>query len=92
VGPNRPLSWGDPRSAANLVGTRRPGEEEGSPKSGHAWPPPKQEKRSVRQERCAAVQAAHPSHDGLRVPDLEIRCPQPCQKAASTTIQVPSHC
>jgi hypothetical protein len=39
VGPNSKLSWGDPRFAANLVGTRRPGEEEGSPKIGHAWPP-----------------------------------------------------
>jgi hypothetical protein len=63
-----------------------------NPKIGHAWPPPKQEKRSVRQERCPALQAAHPSHDGLRMPDLEIRCPQPCQIAASATIQVPSHC
>jgi hypothetical protein len=79
-------------AAANLVGTRQPGEKEGSSKIGHAWPPAKQEKRSVRQKWLAALQAAHPSHDGLRMPDLEIRCPRPCQKAASATIQVSSHC
>jgi hypothetical protein len=26
------------------------------------------------------------------MPDLEIRCQQPCQKTASARIQVPSHC
>jgi hypothetical protein len=39
-----------------------------------------------------SVRTAHPSHDGLRMPSLEIRCLQPYPKAASATIQVPSHC
>jgi len=32
------------------------------------------------------------SYDGLRMPGLEVRCPQPCPEAASITIQVSSHC
>jgi hypothetical protein len=39
-----------------------------------------------------AVVAAYPFHDGLRMSDLEIRCPQPCPKTASAAVQVPSHC
>jgi hypothetical protein len=46
----------------------------------------------VRQKRCAALQAAHSSNDGLRMSDLEVRCPQPRPEAANYTIQVSSHC
>jgi hypothetical protein len=76
----------------NLVGRRQPGEEEGSSKIGRAWPPPLQVKRSVSQKLCAALQAAHPSYDGLRMSDLAVRCCQPCPDAASLTVQVSSHC
>jgi hypothetical protein len=55
----------------------QPGEKEHSTKIGRAWPPPKQEKRSVRQNRRAALQAAHPSYDELLMSDLEVRCLQP---------------
>jgi hypothetical protein len=48
--------------------------------------------RPVHQKRCAALQTAHPSYDGLRMSDMEVRCPQPHAEAASATIQVSSHC
>ena len=39
-----------------------------------------------------AVQEAHPSHDGLGVPHLEVRCPHPRQEATGVTVQVSSPC
>jgi hypothetical protein len=48
--------------------------------------------RTVYTERCSALQAAHPSHDGLRVPSLEVRRPFPCQEAAGDSVQVSSRC
>jgi hypothetical protein len=53
--------------------------------------PPAQE-WTVYTERCSALQAAHPSHEGLRVPSLEVRRPFPCQEAAGASIQVSSRC
>jgi hypothetical protein len=36
--------------------------------------------------------AAHPPHDGLCVPRLEVRCPHPYSEATGVTIQVSSPC
>jgi hypothetical protein len=33
--------------------------------------------KSVHQKQCVALQAAHLSHDGLCMPDLEACCPHP---------------
>jgi len=47
----------------------------------------------VHQKRRSAVQAAHPSYDGLHMPGLEVCFPQPCPEAASITIlELSSHC
>jgi hypothetical protein len=46
-----PIEWVETAGyAACLVGKRPPGEKEGSSKMGRVWPPPLQEKLSVRQE------------------------------------------
>jgi hypothetical protein len=42
--------------------------------------------------KCVLFCKPHPCYDGLRMSDLEVRCWQPCPKAASLTIQVFSHC
>ena len=47
---------------------------------------------SLRQERSVAIQAAHPPHDGLRVPRVEVRSPHSCPEATGFTIQVSSPC
>ena len=39
-----------------------------------------------------AVQAGHPSHDGVCVPHMEVHCPQPRRQAASVTVQVSAPC
>jgi len=44
-------------------------------------------KRSLHQECCYAVQAAHPSHDGISVSRLEVRYSLPYQKTASVAVQ-----
>jgi hypothetical protein len=43
-------------------------------------------------ETMCCSKAADPSHDGLRVSDVEIHSPRPRPHAASVTIQVSSHC
>jgi hypothetical protein len=43
-------------------------------------------------EVCAALQAASPSYDGLRVLDVEVRGTQPCLEATRVAVQVSSHC
>ena len=48
--------------------------------------------RTVYTERCSALQAARPSHDGLWVPSLEVRRPFPCQEAAGDSLQGSSRC
>ena len=62
------------------------------PEAGAAGFCPEQEERPVHQERCSALQEVHPSHDGLCVPRLEIRCTKPRSRAAGASIQVSSHC
>ena len=47
-------------------------------------------KLSIRQERSPAIEAAHPPHDRLSVPRVEVRCPHPCPEATCVTIQVSS--
>jgi hypothetical protein len=46
----------------------------------------------VCQKRCSALQAAHPSYDGLRMSDLEVRCSHRRSGAACVAVQVSSHC
>ena len=47
-----------------------------------------QAQRSLHQARIDAVQAAHTSHDGLRLPSLESCCQQPHQEAPSSSVQM----
>jgi hypothetical protein len=79
------------RQMTHLVALHRPGQQENCPKDGLAGSPHEQEEWTVRQERSAAVQAAHSPHDGLRVPRLEVRCPHPCPEVKGVTTQVSSH-
>jgi hypothetical protein len=69
------VSSGDTWYSACLVDARQLGGKEGTSKIGRALPNPNQNKRPVPQKRCAALQAAHPSYDGLWMYDLEVRCP-----------------
>ena len=59
--------------------------------TGSAGTSPKYE-WSFLQEWSSAVQAAHPSYDGLRVPRLEVGRSLPYKEYAGTSIQVSSHC
>ena len=45
-------------------------------------------RKSYIQERSPAILGAHPPHDGICVPRVEVRCPLPCPVGTSVTIQV----
>jgi hypothetical protein len=77
-----PFSGSDSRYMVDLVVSHRPGQEESCPEGGSAEASPALEEWTVYTEQCPALQAAHSSHDGLRVPSLEIRRPFTCQEAA----------
>jgi hypothetical protein len=46
----------------------------------------------LHQEWSSAVQTAHPSYDGLRVPHLEVCHLLPYKETAGASVQVSSHC
>jgi hypothetical protein len=46
------------------------------------------EKWSLHQELSSAVQAAHPSYDGIRVPRLEVHRSLPYQKTAGASVHM----
>ena len=76
-------------NTAHLDDSYRSGEKESSTETEHrVGTSPKQEKWSLHQEWSSAVQAAHPSLHGLRVPRLEVRCSLPCQETAGASVQV----
>jgi hypothetical protein len=82
IGRNSSLSWIEPRHTAYLVGTCQPGGKEGSSQIERAWSRPKQETLLLCQILSAALQAASPPYDGLRLSDLLVRCLQPRPDAA----------
>jgi hypothetical protein len=55
MGQQSPLPWGNARQTAHLVETRRSGEKESGPETGHIMVSPEQEKRSLHQEWCFAI-------------------------------------
>jgi len=84
--------WATNWYSAYLSGTHQPRRKQSGSKISRSQSPPYQQKWPVHQKLRAAIQAAHPSYDGIRMPGLEVRCPQPCPEAVSVTFQVSSHC
>ena len=82
-----PLSGSDPRYTVDLVVSHRPGQEGSYPEVGSVGASPALE-WTIYTERCSALEAAHPLHDGLRVHSLEVRRPFPCQEVACDSVQV----
>ena len=75
-----PLSCGDPLYKTKLVDSYRAGEKGSGTDTGSAGNSPKQEKWYLHQELSSAVQASHPSYDGLRVPRMEVHRSLPYHK------------
>jgi hypothetical protein len=92
MGRHKSLSRGDPRYTTQLVASHRSGQKENCSKDRYAGSPTEQKESSLLQERSPAKQAAHPPHDGLCVPRVEVRCPHPCAETTGVKIQVYSPC
>jgi len=71
---------------ADLVASDRSEQKESCPKNRGVGSSPEQ-KWSLQQEWGPALQAAHPSHDRLRVPYRQVRCKHPHLEAAGNAVR-----
>jgi len=67
-------------------------EKESGADTGSVGTSPKQEKWSLHQEWSSAVQAAHPSYDGLLMPRLEVCQSLPYQENGGASVHVSLRC
>ena len=86
------LSGDDPRYMTHMIASHRSGQDENCSADGYAGLPPVQENWSLHRGRGPAIQATLPPRNGLRVSRMEVRCPNPCSKAAGDAMQVSSAC
>jgi len=70
-----------------LVASDRSEQKVSCPKNRSVGSSPEQEKWSLHQEWSPAVQAAHPSHDRLRVTYRQVRCKHPLLEAAGDAVR-----